>query len=215
MGFLLQACGNGGVMLAQQTVSSSLASILVSIMPLWAALFSGLLGTWPSRREWMALLLGAAGVLLLGVKGELAGQPWAVGLLLFSSATWALGSVLGRRMDMPPGMAASAAQMLCGGAWVLGIAALRGESMPSWPLPVGPVVAWLYLAIMGSLVGYSAFVFLLRNVRPAVATSYAYVNPVVATLLGVTLAGEHLDAWSAAGSALVLSGVVLLLWRKT
>lgn len=212
--FLLQGCGNAGVVLAQQTVSSSLASVLVSIMPLWAAVFAGLWGQWPKRLDMAALGLGALGVVVLSVRGELSGQPGSVALLVGSSAAWGLGSVWSRHMDLPKGTMAAATQMLGGGFWVVLMALARGESVPTGPIPSSALWAWVYLAVMGSLVAYSAYMFLLQNVRPALATSYAYVNPVVATLLGITWGGESWSVWSVAGSGLVLSGVVLLMWKK-
>ncbi len=210
-GFLLLACGNGLVAFAEQSVASSLAAVMVSAMPLWAALFSGLLGQWPGRREWAGMALGGVGVVLLNLEGELrASVPGAVALVL-SPALWAFGSVWGKRLPLPPGAMTSALQMVCAGGMLL-CAAPVVHGLPAHAPPAKAWGAVLFLALFGSIVAYSAYQFLLRTVRPALATSYAYVNPVVALLLGVTLGGEHLAPAAWAGAAVVLAAVGLVAW---
>jgi drug/metabolite transporter (DMT)-like permease len=210
-GFLLLACGNGLVAFAEQTVASSLAAVMVSAMPLWAALFSGLFGQWPGRREWAGMGLGALGVVLLNLEGDLrASVPGAVALVV-SPAAWAFGSVWGKRLPLPKGAMASALQMLSAGLMLLCSAPL----VHGLPAHAPSTKAWgslLFLAVFGSLVAYSAYQYLLRTVRPALATSYAYVNPAVALLLGSVLGGERLAPAAWAGAAVVLCAVLLVAW---
>jgi drug/metabolite transporter (DMT)-like permease len=208
VGFLLLVVGNGGVAVAEQWVASSLAAVMVASMPLWAALFSGLFGRWPRALEWAGLAVGGAGVVMLNLDGDLrASVPGAVALVL-APMCWALGSVLSPKLSLPKGPMASAAQMLAGGAIfsVLSMPQLSGMGVPS----LRATIALLFLTTFGSLVAYSAYQYLLRTVRPALATSYAYVNPVVAVLLGVFLAGERLTPAAVFGTGLVLLAVVLV-----
>jgi drug/metabolite transporter (DMT)-like permease len=208
VGLLLLVIGNGGVAVAEQWVASSLAAVMVASMPLWAALFSGLFGRWPRALEWAGLAVGAAGVVLLNLDGDLrASVPGAIALAL-SPMGWALGSVLSPKLALPKGMMASAAQMLMGGAMfaVLSVPQLGGMGVPS----LRATLALLFLTVFGSLLAYSAYQYLLRTVRPALATSYAYVNPAVAVFLGVFLAGERLTPAAAFGTGLVLLAVVLV-----
>jgi drug/metabolite transporter (DMT)-like permease len=208
VGFLLLVVGNGGVAVAEQWVASSLAAVMVASMPLWAALFSGIFGRWPHALEWAGLAVGAVGVVMLNVDGELrASVPGAVALVL-SPMCWALGSIWGARLPLPAGLMASAAQMLMGGAMftVLSLPQVGAMEAPS----LSATTALLFLTVFGSLVAYSAYQYLLRTVPPALATSYAYVNPAVAVLLGVFFAGEHLTPAAAVGTGLVLLAVVLV-----
>ncbi|MBM4380114.1 MAG: EamA family transporter, partial [Deltaproteobacteria bacterium] len=172
-------------------------------------LFSGLFGQWPGPREWAGMGLGGVGVVLLNLDGELrASVPGAVALLL-SPALWAFGSVWSKRLPLPPGAMASALQMVCAGALLL-CAAPVVHGVPAHAPSAKAWGALLFLALFGSIVAYSAYQYLLRAVRPALATSYAYVNPVVALLLGVSLGSERLAPSAWAGAAVVLAAVGLV-----
>lgn len=208
-GFLLLSVGNGAVVLAQQTVSSSLAAVMVATMPLFAGLWSSLAGERSSRAEWLGLVLGFAGVVMLSGEGDLQASPLGAALLVLAPASWALGSVLARRFALAPGFTGSAVQMIGGGGIMLAVAMVRGET---WPARIGlpSLAAWLYLVVFGSILAFSAYGFLLRHVRTALATSYAYVNPVVAIALGVGFGGEVLGPGGLFGAALVLAAVVLV-----
>lgn len=202
---LLLCAANGLVTVAEQWVSSSVAAVVVSSMPLWTVLVAGLWREWPRRAEVAGLLLGLAGVALLQAGGELRAAPLGAFLLLASTWCWAVGSMWSRRLAMPAGLMASATEMLAGGVALVLAGLLAGERLAA-PPPARAVAAWLYLAIFGSLVAFSAYNHLLRRVRPALATSYAYVNPAVAVALGA-LAGEPVG-WRAIGAlALILAGV--------
>jgi drug/metabolite transporter (DMT)-like permease len=210
VGTLLLAVGNGGVSYAEQTVTSGLAALVVSAMPLWMALFSGLFGKWPSATDWAALALGALGIVLLHLGSDLRASPAGMLALLVASAAWAFGSLWSRRLSMPLGAMATAAQMLGGGAVLLGVSLLRGERFSAWP-SARSVGALAYLVVFGSLLAFSAYLYLLANVRPTVASSYAYVNPVVAMLLGAALGHEAIPPAAWLATPLILASVAVVL----
>jgi drug/metabolite transporter (DMT)-like permease len=209
-GALLFVVGNGLVNVAEQSVSSGLASVLVATMPLWATLISRLFGAKVSARELLGVVLGLVGVAVLNLGGELRASPTGAACALLAPMGWALGSMAGRRLPLPPGtMMRTASQMLGGGAAlaVVGLAAHeRFASAPS----ARAIAAAAYLFVFGSLLGFTAYSYLLAHTRPAVATSYAYVNPVIAVVLGVAFAGEHFGAASGVGAVIVLAAVALV-----
>ncbi len=209
VGGLLLLGGNGGVVVAEQSVASGLAALGVATVPLWSALFAGAWGQWPRRLEWVGLAVGFGGVALLNVGGGLRASPTGALALLVAPVSWALGSMWSRRLDLPGGLMASAAEMLAGGAMLLAASAALGEKLPAALAPRA-TSALVYLIVFGSWVGFSAYLYLLRRVRPAVATSYAYVNPVVAMALGVVLAGERIEAGEWAATPVILAGVALV-----
>jgi len=211
VGTLLVA-GNALVSVSEQWVSSGLAAVVIASMPLWAVLLAGLWGEWPSRREWTGLGVGLAGVALLQGGGELRSSPLGAALLVASTWSWALGSMWSRRLPLPGGPMASAAEMLGGGAAWLAASLAVGDRLAGVPA-VRPLAAFVYLTVFGSLVAFSAYAFLLRRVRPALATSYAYVNPVVAVGLGA-LAGEPVGARAVGALALILAGVGIVAARR-
>lgn len=202
---LLLCAANGLVTVAEQWVSSSVAAVVVSSMPLWTVLAAGLWREWPTGAEVGGILLGLTGVVLLQSGGELRAEPLGAFLLVASTWCWALGSMWSRRLPMPEGLMASATEMLAGGAALLAVGAFRGERLAG-PPGAQAVGAWLYLVVFGSLVAFSAYNYLLRRLRPALATSYAYVNPAVAVALGAA-AGEPVGWHAVAALALILAGV--------
>lgn len=207
-GALLFVAGNGFVVLGEQWVSSGLVALVVGTMPLWAALFGRAAGQPPTTREWLGLGLGFAGVAILQLGGELAGAGLGALLVLLAPVCWALGVVLGRSRPLPAGPMAAATQMLAGGVMMAGIAALLGEA-PAVP-SARSMAAVLHLVVSGSLIGFTAYGYLLRRTRPAVANSYAYVNPVVAIVLGAALASEPVGPLTWLATAVILSGVVVI-----
>ncbi len=212
IGVLLLTIGNGGVAIAEQWVASGLAAVVVASVPLWTALIGGLVGAWPSRRQIVGLGIGACGVVLLNLDGDLRGNPLGALALLTAAICWSAGSIWSRRMDLPKGLMASAAQMLCAGI-VLGILAIaHGDRLVS-PLPASSMGAVTYLALFGSVLAYSAYGYLLRNVGPTLATSYAFVNPVVAVLLGAVVAREHVGPAIVVAMVVILAGVSLVLFK--
>jgi drug/metabolite transporter (DMT)-like permease len=209
IGALLFLGGSGGVAYAEQWVPSGLAALVIATTPLWTVLFAGIWSEWPTRHEWAGLLLGLVGIILLNFEGDLQASPLGAAALLVAAASWAFGSAWSRQLSLPKGQMTGAVQMITGGAIVL-LASLamgeRIETIPSWK-SIGAVI---YLAIFGSLVGFSAYMYLLNRVRPALATSYAYVNPVFAVALGVWLAGEKISVIGITAMLVIVAGVVLV-----
>ncbi len=213
-GTLLLGLGNGLVCYAEQSVASGIAAVAVAGMPLFAALFAGLYRQWPSRMEWIGLAVGFVGVIVLNLGGGLRSSPLGALALVTAAASWAFGSVWSRRRDMPHPAMSTAAQMLCG-CVVLGIfSLLGGERMHALP-SLHATLALAYLVVAGSILGFSAYIYLLHNVRPALATSYAYINPPVAVLIGVALGGESVRALDIAGMVVILAGVVAITLART
>ncbi len=208
-GMLLLGLGNGLVCFAEERVSSGIAAVAVASMPLFAALFSGMYGEWPSRRESFGLAIGFAGVIVLNLGSSLSGSRLGALALLVAAACWAFGSAWSRRREMPPGPMNTAAQMLCASVALLGVGFASGERLPSHPT-MSATLAVAYLAVFGSIIAFSAYLYVLKHARPAVATSYAYVNPPVAVLFGVLLAGEHVGPYDLAGMTIILIGVAVI-----
>ena len=213
-GLLLLGMGNGLVCFAEERVSSGIAAVAVASMPLFAALFSGMYGEWPHRRESIGLAIGFAGVIVLNLGSSLAGSSLGAAALLLAAAAWAFGSVWSRRQTMPPGPMNTAAQMLCASLALLVVGFASGEHLPAHP-STRATLALVYLAVFGSIIAFSAYLYVLKHARPALATSYAYVNPPVAVLFGVLLAGEHVGPFDLAGMAIILAGVAVITLART
>jgi len=212
-GVLLLGFGNGLVCYAEETVSSGISAVAVASMPLFAAIFAGLYGTWPTRSETTGLLIGFVGVIVLNLGSALSGSHIGAVALLVAATAWAFGSVWSRRQDMPAGMMNTAAQMLCGSVALLAVAFLSGEKLPAHPT-MHATLAAAYLVVFGSLVAFSAYLYVLKHARPALATSYAYVNPPVAVLFGVLLLGEKVGPYDLAGMAVILLGVAIITFAR-
>lgn len=208
---LLLVGGVGLVTIAEDVgIGSGVAATAVAVIPLWAALVSGLFGTWPTRVEWVGLLVGFLGVVVLAQEGDFSANPKGMALVVVAPILWAVGSVWASHLEFPPPAMATAIQLLIGGAALTVLAPVRGERLTEFP----PAAAWIalaYLIVLGSIVAYTAYVYLLHNVRPALATSYAYVNPVVAVVLGVTLGAEVLTGPALIALPLILAGVAMVL----
>jgi drug/metabolite transporter (DMT)-like permease len=210
VGTLLLACGNGGVAIAEQSVSSGLAALMVAAVPLWMALFAGAWGRWPLAKDWVALVLGFGGIVVLNLNSELRGSPVGVGALMFGTAAWAFGSLWSRRLDLPKGMMAAGAEMFSAGFVLVLLSQLHGERLPA-VVPGRAIAALAYLVVFGSLVAYTAYLYLLARVPVTVASSYAYVNPLVALALGAAFYDEQLPHALLVAVPLILTAVVLVL----
>ncbi len=210
IGGLMFVGGLGLVTIAEDVgVGSGLVAAGVAVMPLWAALWSGLFGLWPNRLEWIGLLVGFSGVVLLSQEGDFQASALGTVLMIIAPISWALGSVVSGRLDLPKGNMGSAAQMIGGGLLLLVAGVGRGEWIEAAP-PLGAWLALAYLITAGSIIAYTAYQYLLAHTRPAVATSYAYVNPVVAIALGITLGDEIVGGWAFVGLPVILVGVGLV-----
>lgn len=213
VGALLFAGGNGLVGVGETQVSSGLAAVVVATMPLWMAALGVFVGERPTPREWGGVALGVAGVVVLAGGAELAGAPLATAALACSPIAWAMGSMLSRRRPVPPGIMGTATFQLAGALAMALVAVARHEPLPSAPT-ARTVAAMAYLIVLGSLIGFSAYAWLLRNARPAVATSYAFVNPPLAVLLGALLGAEAVGTATLIATPLVIAAVVLVVGGK-
>ncbi len=221
VGTLLLLGGNGGVVLAQHYISSSLAALLVATEPFWIVLLSWLWlkGARPNWKVALGLLIGFIGVYLLigGQGGNSAesgtGQILGAFLVIAGAFSWALGSMYGLRATTPKSSALTAGmQMLSGGLVLTLVGIFKGEwtnfniaevSTNSW-------FALAYLIIFGSLIGFTAYSWLLKNAQPAKVATYAYVNPVIAVFLGWLIAGEFFTMQMLVGAGIIVGSVALI-----
>ncbi|HEU0012162.1 MAG TPA: drug/metabolite exporter YedA [Longimicrobium sp.] len=219
IGGLLLLCGNGGVVLAERTVPSGVAALLVAMVPLWMVLLDWLRtgGVKPAKRTWVGLLVGFAGMVLLVGPGELAGggavDPLGAGLVMLGSVAWAFGSIYSRRAPLPSSpFVATAMEMMSGGALLLVAGLLRGEAAGLDPAEFSgrSLLAWGYLAVFGSLIAFSAYIWLLGVSTPARVSTYAYVNPLVAVFLGWAMAGEPVTARVLGAAAVIILAVAVI-----
>jgi drug/metabolite transporter (DMT)-like permease len=178
-------------------------------MPLFAGVFSMLRGRHPSKIEWVGLVVGFAGVLWLNAGSALTGSMLGLVCLVIAPLAWAWGSVWSRDLDLPGPFMSASGQMLAGSAWMLLAALVSGERFTAVP-SLAATSALLYLVVAGSIFGFTAYIWLLHHVRPALATSYAYVNPPIAVLLGALLAGERFTAHDLGAMVVILAGVVII-----
>ncbi len=210
--------GNGLVSLAEKRVASGPAAVIIATVPIWAALVGALTGQGRiTTRHGAGLALGFAGVAVL-VVGSGGGRADVIGVLVLVGAalSWAAGSVwsrtapLVRRPLVMTGM-----EMVCGGIACALVGVASGE-LGQLHLDRVPTQSWLaiaYLAVIGSMVGYTAYVWLLGNAPLSLVTTYAYVNPLVAVVLGALLLHEHLTVRTALATVAIVAGVVLMVRR--
>lgn len=219
IGGLLLLGGNGGVTWAEQTVPSSVAALLITSVPIWMVLAEWLRpgGVRPRLAVAVGVVLGFAGVVLLMGSKELGeGQPLdRVGALILVSGSicWSLGSVWSRSMKMPSSpLMVTAMEMLCGGVMLLaaGLSLGEGSNIAADKISLLSVASLGYLIVFGSLVAFTSYVWLLKVSTPARVSTYAFVNPVVAVLLGVTVGKEPFGAKTMIASMVILAGVVLI-----
>jgi drug/metabolite transporter (DMT)-like permease len=161
-------------------------------------------GQHPSRIEWVGLAIGFVGVVWLNVGSSLVASKIGMIALLVATVAWSYGSIWSRGRDLPSPFMGAAGQMLLGGVMMLVAGFAIGERVHDWPTLKG-VLSVGYLVSFGSIIGFSAYIWLLHHVRPALAGSYAYVNPAIAVALGAWLANEQFS-----GSEFVAMGVILL-----
>ncbi len=219
IGALLLLAGNGGVTWAEQRVPTNITALIIAGTPLWIIVVDWLRpgGRRPHGLVFGGLLLGFAGVALIVASRDHAGSavvdPLGAGVLMLASFCWACGSVFSRHARQPASaLLAIAMQMIMGGLLMLGVGAVMGEARHFHPQSVSASSLWafVYLTIFGSLVGFTAYVWLLRVSTPARVSTYAYVNPLIAVFLGYVFLREPLPAGVLLAGLLILAAVALI-----
>jgi len=214
VGLLLLCIGNGLLVWAEQWVTSGVAALILATVPIFTACIVAML---PDGRRvgvlgWLGLLLGFAGVALLIQPSAPLGGHWLLGAstLILASFAWAAGSVYAQRhpvqADLLPGISL---QMLTGGLAISLVAILAGQATEFHPTLPG-LAALAYLIVFGSLIAFSAYGYLLRHITAAKASTYGYINPLVAVILGALLLDEHISVRILLALPLILSGVILV-----
>src|SRR5213592_537355 len=224
VGGLLLGVGNGGVNWAEQKVPSSLTALLIAITPLWFVLLDWLRprGTRPGLQTLLGIVVGFAGVAMLVGDGDALRQHTldlsAIAALMIASISWASGSLYARYTPKPESsLMAGAMQMLTGGAALFAVGLLSGEvAKCDWSgISSRSVWSFVYLTVVGSLVGFTAFSWLLKVSTPARISTYAYVNPVIAVFLGWAVGGEKLTARILWAAGVIVLGVVIITTGKS
>lgn len=220
VGAMLLFVANGGITWAEQRVPSGITALLVATVPLWIALMEwlGHGGARPNRRMIAGLVLGLAGVALLIGPDQLFGHRsidlLGIGVIMIANFSWAGGTLYSRKAKLPSSpLLATSMEMLSAGAMLLLTGALTGEFGAFNPVAVS-LRSWLsvfYLALFGSIIGLTAYFWLLRAATPSRVSTYAYVNPVIALLLGWGLAGEQLTSHVFAAAGVIILAVLLII----
>lgn len=225
VGIFLFVGGNGLVVWAEQYIDSGLAALLVSTLPLWLILLDWLWasGPPPTLRALLGVVLGIAGTIVLVQPQVLLGAPATVdvtptatlasSIVVFASVLWAIGSIYLKKFERPKSVFMSAAcQMTGGGVVLLLLALVRGEwqQFDLQAVTLVSLAGWAYLFCFGSMIAISAYVWLLQNAPAAAVSTYAFVNPVVALLLGWLIADEPMTPTILTGAGIILAGVLLV-----
>lgn len=224
VGALMVGGGSGLLHWAEQYIPTGISALVIATIPLWIAFFDWILfkNGRPGGREISGLLLGFLGIVLLIGPGQLQGTvafSWtAIIILLLSPIFWSYGSLYSRQANMPQNaFMASGVEMLCGGLVLIAAGLLTGEGQ-ELDLAAMPPVAWfafIYLLIFGSLVGFTAYTYLLKTVSAAKASTYSYVNPVIAVYLGWLILDEPISMTTIAAMAIILVAVFLITTSRT
>lgn len=218
LGLFLLGAGNGCVVWAMQRIPSGITALIVAIVPLLVVVIEAVRphGKRPSRAAWIGVIIGLGGMaLLIGPSAFLGAgdvDPLAALVLLMGSISWSAATVFGKRATVPSApLLASAMQLITGGICLALLSVLSGElARVGQHVSLKSVLAMSYLVVFGSVVAYSAYSWLLRVAQPAKISTYAYVNPVVAMLLGWGFAGEKMSGRVLIAAVIVLAGVVLI-----
>lgn len=222
IGACLLLAGNGGVTISEQYIDSGLAALIVAIVPIYIVVLGWVAGIAPRPTPivWLGLVGGFVGVgILLGPALRLSsngGRHPALGMsiLLVSSLIWSAGSLYSRTSKHAASPFVTAAQqMLCGGSLLLLTGLATGELRRFHPnsMSILSLASFAYLVVIGAVIGYTAYIWLLRHCDPAKVATYAYVNPIVAVLLGATFAGETLSMRTLVAAALIIGSVALVI----
>jgi drug/metabolite transporter (DMT)-like permease len=219
IGGMMLLGGNGLVTWAERRVPSGLAALIVASVPLWMALLDGIHKRMRPRLPVVAgLIIGLAGLLILVAPGDLAGKGrvdlLGAGALLLAALSWTAGSLYSRRVRLPESvLTVTAMEMIGGGSllWVVGLALGEGSRVDLAAVSTRSLLSLGYLIVFGSLIGFSAYVYLLHATTPARVSTYAYVNPIVAVFLGWALAGEVVTLRIALATVGIVAAVALII----
>jgi drug/metabolite transporter (DMT)-like permease len=217
VGAALLVVGNGGVAWVETRLESGLAALIVAIIPLWVALMDRVFfGRRLSSTAILGLFVGFAGVALLIQPGG-GGDVVAMLVLVATTSAWAGGSLYARGANLPESPLLSAAmQMLCASLFlgVFGLATGEASSVGADSFATKPVIAFMYLVLVGSLIAFSAYAWLLKNVRISVVSTYAFVNPVVAVALGTLFLGEEIQWTTVVAGGAIVAAVILIVTAR-
>ena len=222
IGGLMLLGGNGLVTWAEQRVPSGLAALIVASVPIWMAVLEGLeKRTRPGAAVIAGLLLGLAGIALLVVPGRFAGNghvdPVGALALLTAALCWSFGSLYSRRVPLPAStFTATAMEMIAGGAWLwlAGLLFGEGSRLHLSAISARSALSLAYLILFGSLIGFTAYVWLLKATTAARVSTYAYVNPIVAVILGTLFASEVITARVAIAALVIVGAVALIITSR-
>lgn len=221
VGFLLLVGGNGGVVWAEQTVPSGITALIIAIVPLWIVLLEWMNnGVRPNVFTSLGIFLGLVGILLLIGPGEITGTDtdvdWVGALVLIvATISWAIGSLYSRRAHLPQSpFLATAMEMILGGLFLAVIGFASGETLNVSLASTKSLFALGYLIVFGSMIGFTAYIWILRVAPPSKASTYAFVNPIVAVFLGWLLAGEELSLSVITAMAIIVTAVAIIIFSR-
>jgi drug/metabolite transporter (DMT)-like permease len=218
-GTALACGGNGLVMVAEQSIASGLAALIVAMVPVWVVLMRRASGDRVARVTLIGVVFGFSGVALLllpGGGGD--SEPLGFFLVVIASLSWATGSFASSRVSLPSNpFFSTALQMSFGGALMLVIGVVFGETgeVHSGAFDVDAVLAWAYLIVFGSLIAFTAYVWLLQNAPVSKVATYAFVNPVIAILLGALILSEDITLTILAGAVIIVGSVAAIVRQES
>jgi drug/metabolite transporter (DMT)-like permease len=220
MGMLLPFGGNGLVTVAEQAIPSGLAALIIGSVPLWVVLLRAANGDRPHAVTLVGVAVGFAGLAILVVPGDRPGDAplWGVLVCLAAALSWATGSFYSRRLPQPDDAIESTAwQMLIGGVAMMLVGVVAGEANDVHPDRVSfdSVIALVYLITIGGLLAYTAYTWLLKNAPISTVATYAYVNPVIAIVLGWAILSEEITVTVVAGAAAIVLSVAAVVRTET
>ncbi len=218
VGLMLLMLGNGGVVWAEQTVPSGVTALIVAIVPLWLVVLSWARpgGTRPTVGVAAGVAVGLFGTVVLVGPDSLRGSGpiniWGAATLVLASLSWAAGSLFAKEADLPTPLVATSIEMLVAGTALMAAGLVSGEAsrLTHTGVSLVSITGLAYLVVFGSVVGFTAYTWLLRNATPVAVGTYAYVNPVVAVALGWLIAGETVTGRTMAGAAIIVSAVIIV-----
>ena len=218
-GTLMLGLGNGAVLWAAQVLPSGIVALIVAGLPLWIVVFDWIRpgGARPGLPALAGVAMGLTGIALLVAPRILSGggavDPAGAAVLIFGSMSWALGSIFTRHRAPPKSALVSVALQMIVAGLVFGLAMLAFNEWPRFSidsLTTRSVLAWIFLVLFGSLVAYTAYIYLVGAVGPWKAATYAYVNPIIAVILGWLVANEPLGPQTIVAAAIILAGVAVI-----